>query len=122
MYTERKCWLCGRTGAADPLDEHHIFGGGLRNKSERYGLTVYLCHHRCHQFGKLSAHQNKETAEKLHKYGQIKAMREQGWTVEEFIMEFGKNYLDDDEIKAVYSDEIPESGSFEVLEEARLPF
>lgn len=30
------------------------------------------------------------------RYGQEKAMREQGWTVDEFIREFGKNYLEED--------------------------
>ena len=47
MYRERECFLCGRNGADDPLDKHHIFGGAYRKKSERYGLTVYLCHDRC---------------------------------------------------------------------------
>lgn len=44
MYTGRSCWLCGRNGTAEPLDKHHIFGGAYRKKSEKYGLTVYLCH------------------------------------------------------------------------------
>lgn len=26
------------------LEEHHIFAGAYRNKSEQYGLKVYLCH------------------------------------------------------------------------------
>jgi hypothetical protein len=33
----------------------------------------------------------------LHRYGQEKAMREQGWTKDEFKAIFGKNYLDDKE-------------------------
>jgi hypothetical protein len=32
----------------------------------------------------------------VHKYGQHKAMKEQGWTVEQFREIFGANYLDDD--------------------------
>ena len=87
------CWLCGRNGAADPLDRHHIFGGPYRRKSEKYGLVVPLCHHDCHIFGRYAAHKNAETAAALHAYGQEKAMREQGWTVERFIQEFGKNYI-----------------------------
>lgn len=31
--------------------------------------------------------------QKLHEYGQKKAMEEQGWTVDEFRQVFGKNYL-----------------------------
>ena len=34
MYYGR-CWLCGRWGW---LEEHHIFGGANRKKSEKYGL------------------------------------------------------------------------------------
>ena len=89
----RRCWLCGRSGAADPLDRHHIFGGPFRAKSEKLGLVVDLCHHRCHVFGPEAAHRNKETARRLREYGQRKAMREQGWTAEDFIREFGRNYI-----------------------------
>lgn len=89
----RKCFLCGRNGNGDKLDKHHLFGGANRTKSEKYGLTVWLCHNRCHIFGKYSAHQNGEVMQYLHKYGQRKAMQEQNWTVEQFIEEFGRNYL-----------------------------
>ena len=87
----RKCWLCGATGGS--LDRHHIFGGSNRKKSEKYGLVVDLCHDRCHIFGKEAAHQNAETMQKLHEYGQRKAMEEQGWTVEDFRRVFGKSYI-----------------------------
>ncbi len=92
------CWLCGRNGQSDPLDKHHIFGGALRQKSEACGLYVYLCHSRCHEFGKNAVHANRETARRLHQYGQKLAMREQDWTIEDFRREFGKNYLDDDDL------------------------
>ena len=90
-----ECFLCGRNGATDPLDRHHIFGGPFRKKSERLGLVVYLCHNRCHIFGPWAAHQNRETMRKLHEYGQRKVMEENGWTTEDFIREFGRNYLED---------------------------
>ncbi len=91
----KTCWLCGRNGAADPLDKHHIFGGPNRKLSDRFGLTVYLCHHDCHIFGENAVHRNPETAQALHEYGQRKAMEEQGWTAEQFRMIFGRNYLDE---------------------------
>lgn len=87
------CWLCGRNGTGDPLEEHHIFGGASRKKSEKYGLTVYLCGNRCHREGAQSAHRCRETREKLRRYGQKKVMDEQGWDEERFIREFGRNYL-----------------------------
>ena len=65
MYTGRSCWLCGRNGTAEPLDKHHIFGGAYRKKSEKYGLTVYLCHGSCHIFGEKAAHCCRETIDRL---------------------------------------------------------
>lgn len=89
----KKCWLCGRNGSADPLDRHHIFGGWRRKKSEKYNLVVYLCHRDCHIFGPDAVHKNTETMQRLHEYGQRKAMKENRWSKEDFIREFGKNYL-----------------------------
>lgn len=89
----RSCVLCGRNGNGDPLEEHHIFNGPFRKKADQYGLTVYLCGIRCHREGPAAAHRCKETMDRLKRYGQRKAMRENGWTVEEFIAVFGKNYL-----------------------------
>jgi len=90
------CWLCGRNGTADPLDKHHIFGGAYRAKSQKLGLTVYLCHHDCHIFGADAAHRNPETMRRLHEYGQRLAMERFGWDEDDFRREFGKSYLPDD--------------------------
>lgn len=92
--TENYCWLCGRNGKGDPLERHHIFGGPFRNKSEKYGLVVYLCGDRCHRNGRQSVHKNYETRLTISQYGQQKVMREQGWTAEQFISEFGRNWID----------------------------
>lgn len=94
MAERRNCFLCGRNGSADPLDEHHIFPGKNRDKSEKYGLVVDLCHYSCHIFGPNSAHRDPDVRLMLSRYGQKKVMEEQGWTTEDFIREFGKNYLD----------------------------
>lgn len=90
----KECWLCGRNGNADRLDMHHIFGGPYKAKSEKYGLLVPLCHETCHIFGPNAVHHNAETMRELRRWGQEKAMREQGWSTEQFIQVFGKNYLD----------------------------
>ncbi len=91
----RTCWLCGRNGSADPLDRHHIFGGPYREKSEKYGLVVDLCHDGCHIFGPYAAHRNAGTRLALRRWAQMKAMNENNWTTEDFIREFGKNYLEE---------------------------
>lgn len=84
------CWLCGKWGL---LEEHHIFGGSNRKKSEKYGLKVGLCGETCHRNGRYAAHQCADTALLLHQYGQRKYMEEHHASVDEFRKEFGKNYL-----------------------------
>lgn len=93
----RFCYLCGKNGCSDPLDKHHIFGGPNRSLSEKYGLTVYLCHSECHIFGKNAVHNNAEVMQKLHEEGQRMAMRRFNWTIDDFRAEFGVNYLEEDE-------------------------
>lgn len=92
-WVERSCWLCGENNFLDPLEEHHIFGGSNRKKSEKYGLTVHLCGKKCHRCGPKAVHVNRETAQMLHEYGQRKFMEETGCTINEFRLEFGRNYL-----------------------------
>ena len=94
MSDYRECFLCRRNGRGDRLERHHIFGAANRDKSEKYGLVVWLCGERCHRLGKFSAHQNGEVMQYLHQFGQKKCMEEQGWTKEQFASVFGKNYLD----------------------------
>ena len=88
MQTE--CFLCGQYGWQD---KHHIFGKENRKKSEKYGLYVYLCPEKCHNGGSNSVHRNATVMLHLHQYGQEKWQAEQGKTAEDFIREFGKNYL-----------------------------
>lgn len=93
---EKRCWLCGGPGGYgfNRLERHHCFGASNRKKSEKYGLVVWLCGETCHRNGPKAAHRNAETARKIKQWGQKKAMQEQGWTKEDFIREFGRNYLD----------------------------
>ena len=85
-----RCFLCGKWGW---LEEHHLFGGPYRKKSEKYGLKVGLCGNECHREGPKAVHRCAETAKKLHEYGQRQYMQEHEATVDEFRTVFGKNYL-----------------------------
>lgn len=85
-----KCFICKRYGE---LEQHHIFGASNRKNSTRYKLTVDLCPC-CHRVGKDAVHKNKDTMQWLHEYGQKKAMRENGWTIEDFREVFHANYLE----------------------------
>lgn len=86
------CYLCGRNGNGDPLEKHHIFGGNPnRDKSEKYGLYVWLCGIRCHREGPVSVHKCSLTSLRL-KIDAQKAF-ERTHTREEFFQEFGKSVL-----------------------------
>lgn len=84
-----RCFLCGKNVKTE---KHHIFGGALRRKSDRYGLVVDLCHW-CHNEPPNGVHYNQEAMEFLHQYGQRKAMRDNGWSIQDFVNIFYKNYL-----------------------------
>lgn len=93
IQQSKECYLCGRNGMSDPLDCHHVFNGPYRDRSEKYGLKVYLCHDHCHIFGKYSAHRCRATADMLKAEGQRVFMEYYGRTKEEFMKIFGRNYI-----------------------------
>lgn len=97
LQTEKtRCYMCGGLAEFyDPLDKHHVFGGALRKKSEKYGLTVYLHHNKCHIFGPYAVHRNADKNRALKAAAQKKAMERFGWSVEDFRREFYKNYLEE---------------------------
>lgn len=86
------CFLCGRNGYGDPLEEHHAFGGPNRKHSEQDGLKVYLCGNRCHRNEKNAVHQCGKSADYIHAEAQ-KAWEAKYGTREEFMARYGKNYL-----------------------------
>lgn len=89
-----RCFLCSANGAAEHLDRHEPFGGANREKSKRLGMWVSLCHESCHLYGPNSAHVNAETNIALKRHAQAEAMAWYGWSTEDFIREFEKNYLE----------------------------
>lgn len=83
----RQCFLCG---SVRTLERHHVFGAYNRPKSEKYGLTVLLCHD-CHNEPPLGAHHNKQTMDYLHRVGQ--QAFEATYPDKDFLSIFGRNYL-----------------------------
>ena len=90
------CFICKRHKDTiySGLDRHHIFYGAYRKSSEKYALTVYICHDKCHLNG---VHKNHELDLRLKQYTQRKAMKYYNWSIDDFRKIFGKNYLDTDE-------------------------
>lgn len=82
------CYFCYRRDRK--LDRHEVFGGAYRDKSKAYGLWVMLCHDECHLNG---VHAKRNLREQLSQIAQARAMKEYGWDTDDFIREFGKNWL-----------------------------
>ena len=89
MQEEKECFICKTTHW---LECHHIFGGAYRSKSERDGLTVYLCHFH-HNEPPYGVHHNRYNMDWLRGLGQKAYMEHYGATTEDFIRAYGRNYL-----------------------------
>ena len=82
------CYLCGRQYG---LEVHHVMSGTAnRRLSERYGLTVRLCHN-CHTGGRDSA-QYEAQLNKLLKQDAQRAF-EAKYSHDYWMRLFRKNYL-----------------------------
>lgn len=86
----RECCLTGYDGMY--LDKHHIFGGANRKLSEHLGLWVFV-RSDLHNLASNSIHRNKELDLKLKKWAERRCLEEYDMCEEDFIREFGKNYL-----------------------------
>jgi hypothetical protein len=82
------CFFCGRVCHTH---KHHIFGAYNRKRSDKDGLFVYLCPE-CHM--KLHDRPKFELYVRLKEIGQIAWMREYQKTKDDFIKEYGKNFID----------------------------
>ena len=90
IQTNKFCWVCG---VSKNIMLHHIFyGSAKRQLSDKYGLTIYLCGYH-HNLSKQGIHQNKELDNRVKAMAQEKAMEYYGWSVEDFIKIFRRNYL-----------------------------
>ena len=85
-----KCFICGRHM---PTESHHIFFGAANRKlSEKFGLKVDLCHE-CHNEPPNGVHFSNIQCRFLQKIAQSEAMRYYGWSKDEFMQIFGRNYI-----------------------------
>ncbi len=102
----RECFLCreeadkqGYFGELKHtgLHKHHFIYGRLgcfRKKAEHFGLWGYVCQERHHEYGPEAPHNNKEVD--LHLKQVAQRAFEEKYSHEEWMVEFGKNYLDED--------------------------
>lgn len=71
---------------------HEVFGGPNRERSIKDGLIIFL-RPEMHNMSNLGIHFNKEFMDYTHKIGQETWMKHYNKTEEDFIKEYGKNYL-----------------------------
>ena len=90
LQQKKECYVCGTTVN---LESHHcLHGTANRKKAEKYGLKVWLCHE--HHTGNSGVHFSKTLDDRLKMLAQ-KHFEEHIGSREEWMREFGKNYLDD---------------------------
>lgn len=93
---QRCCYLCGATQG---LEKHHVFGGALRQKSEKYGMTVTLCHN-CHNEPPHGVHFCGAINRTIKEQAQKEAMQYYGWSTDDFRQIFYKSYLLERSVKS----------------------
>ena len=87
MQKSERCFICGRV---TDLERHHVLGGTANRKlSEKYGLTVYLCHE--HHTGKDGVQYDRKKGDALKRLAQIAF--EARYSHDEWMQVFRKNYL-----------------------------
>lgn len=89
IQNDKACYI---TGDEYNLHKHHVFNGPNRKNSERYGLVIYL-RADWHNMEKYSIHMDAQLDRKIKAEVQQKAMEHYDWTVDDFIMIFGKSYV-----------------------------
>ncbi len=91
-FQDKQCFICG---SRKNVEVHHIFGASNRTKSDKDGLTVYLCSD-CHREGRYAAHRDANTAQLLHAVGELMWMvKHPDKGVWDFVARYGRNYLRD---------------------------
>lgn len=89
MQTKKECYL---TGAKTGLHKHHIFGAFNRERSETWGLWVWLKWDRhIENSPHRTPHNDVQIDMMLKKAGQREFEKRYGHDV--FMREFGRNYL-----------------------------
>ena len=87
LQDEKRCWVCGRVSG---LELHHILGGTANRKlSDKYGLTVWLCHE--HHTGKHGAQYDPVLNRQLKQDAQFAFEQRFGRAL--WMQVFKKNYL-----------------------------
>lgn len=72
--------------------KHHVFGGSNRKRSEKDGLFIYLTPE-MHNMSDKGIHYNSDFMDYAHRVGQQAWQDYYNKSKDDFIKEYGKNYL-----------------------------
>ena len=72
---------------------HEVFGGANRQRSIKDGLVIFLTPE-MHNLSNKGIHFDKKFRDYAHKIGQVRWQEYYKKTKEDFLKEYGKNYLD----------------------------
>ena len=113
MQRTKECYLCRKKAEElgyygeltdKGLHKHHvIFGTGYRKHSEKYGLWVYLCYKHHNSGSKESVHRNNEINVELRQQAERVFLKDH--TIEEWMEIFTSNYLEENELKRIKTEE-----------------
>ena len=90
MQSQKVCYVCSIT---QNLEAHHCFGAANRNKSEKYGLKIWLCHNHHNESIPVDkgVHFNRYLDLRLKRMAQRQFEHIYGHEL--FMAEFHKNYI-----------------------------
>lgn len=89
IQNEKECFI---THDKHNLHLHHVFGGGLRKVSEKYGMTIWL-RADWHNMAQYGVHQNAALDRDIKRIAQTK-WEEKFGSRQDFRRIFGKSWLD----------------------------
>lgn len=87
---KKECYVCK---TINNLHLHHIMFGKNRKKADKDGLTIYLCYE--HHEGTNGVHgkNGHDLDIKLKQLAEKRWLEYYNTTIEDFIIEYGKNYI-----------------------------
>ena len=84
QHDKEKCFFCNNKA----VDTHELLKGRNRKKCIKWGLVVYICRE-CHR----KTEENSDFYKETRKYAQKMWQKHYNKTKQDFIDEFGRNYL-----------------------------
>ena len=94
LQETKECYVCREylgVQNLDSLERHHVISGvANRQLSEKYGLTLWLCHEH-HNESPMGVHFNKALRDQLCRFAQHRFQEE--YPEKNFRQLFGKTYL-----------------------------